>query len=79
MMNEMQAGSKKKVLEDLMANMDDREATRKMGKLLTITVGVGDNGSPEIVESGSEDEPMGDMTGLDPRVADLIKRKKEGI
>jgi len=82
MMNEMQAGSKKKVLEDLMANMDDREANRKMGKLLTITVGVGEDGCPEIVdnagEESEEENVMGDQTGMDPRVAELIRKKEQG-
>lgn len=85
MMNEMQTGSKKKVLEDLMANMDDREANRKMGKLLTITVGVGEDGCPEVVDnSGEENEAneedmSGDgMSGLDPRVVELIRKKEQG-
>lgn len=82
MMNEMQTGSKKKVLEDLMANMDDREANQKMGKLLTITVGVGESGAPEIVDNAGEDNEealSGDgMSGIDPRVAELIRKKEQG-
>jgi hypothetical protein len=86
MMNEMEVESKKKVLEDLMQSMDDREVKNKMGKLLTIKVGVGEDGTPQIVE---EESPMregkeedgedmsGDGMGMDPRVAELIRKKEE--
>ena len=74
MLNEMNAKSKKKVLEDLIASMEDREASSIPA--LQITIG-GPGMSDDMLMEGEDMEDEMDSEGMPEGFAEMIKRKKK--
>jgi hypothetical protein len=94
MMNEKQKSAKSKVFQDLITEMEDREAGRhfKTKPVLSLAIGVPEEGAEahldkegELPEGGMSGEEMMDggqpedvnTDGMDPRLAEIIRRKKQ--
>lgn len=73
-MMEKEIKARGRVLDDLTKDMDDFEFEKKLKPLLTITIAAGPSG--EVEEEAEEmTEGAEDMEGLDPKLADLIRKK----
>lgn len=71
---------KKKLLEELMEMMDDMSSgtlPKKKGGMM-ISMEAGDDSEPDPTDQGEpgEGEDDEDMQGMDPRLMELIKKKK---
>ena len=66
---------KKKILEELITEMEDKESGKKFGAKPILSINIEGSPAEEAGETPAFEQEE-DMTGVDPRVAELIKKKR---
>jgi len=70
---------KKKLLEELMGmmgDMDMEDMPKKGSEMMVVMMGKGDHNTMDDMEGDDGMEEEEDMQGMDPRLMDIIKKKK---